>query len=199
MQAPLPRLTTPAPTLFRGRVLEILGPETVMVAGESEVRPARRAASCLISPSPGDEVLCALDGETAFILAVLTLADPWAVASCRLPARSEISADELSVKARELSGETERAGLKADRLALAGDHLTLSWRVLRLAAGLFSAALGSLLSKTKTSRVVVESTASLETGRLSVRTDGDLTARSASLDIKAEGPVVIDGRALRLG
>jgi hypothetical protein len=170
-----------------------------MVAGESEVRPARRAASCLISPGPGDEVLCALDGETDFILAVLTLADPFSVASCRLPARSEISADELSIKTRELSGETARAGLKADRLSLAGDHLTISWRVLKLAAGLFSAAIDSLLSKTKTSRVVVESAASLEAGRLSLRTKGDLTARSTSVDIKAEGPVVIDGRALRLG
>ncbi|WP_437322104.1 DUF3540 domain-containing protein [Sorangium sp. So ce385] len=34
-------------------------------------RDARRAKSCLVAPEAGDKVLCALDGETVYVLAVL--------------------------------------------------------------------------------------------------------------------------------
>ena len=84
-------------------------------------------------------------------------------------------------------------------MTLSGDHLTLRWRLVRLAARLASAAFGSFLAKSRDLRLKVEEGAAIETGRLSVKARQDLTARAESLDLRAAGPVVIDGRHLRLG
>ena len=190
---------TPAPSLFRGAVLEELGGGRLMVAGESSAREAVPAASCLLAPEVGDEVLCVLDGETVFVLGVLTRIDPGAEGRVRLPGRSSLDCGELSIGSSKLSVRSAACEIEAARMTLSGDHLAIRWRLVRMAARIASAAFGSFLAKSRDLRLKVEEGAAIETGRLSVKARQDLTARAESVDLRAAGPVVIDGRHLRLG
>jgi hypothetical protein len=84
-------------------------------------------------------------------------------------------------------------------MTLSGGHLTLSWRLIRLAASMVSAAFGSFLGKSKDMRLKIDNGAAIESGSLALSAIDAITARSDAIDLRASGPVAIDGRHLRLG
>lgn len=188
-----------SPTLARGRIIEALEDKTVMVASDASAFKAAVSASCFLRPDIGDDVLCALDGNEAFILAVLTRANTSSRAACDLPPATNITADDLLISSRIFGAKADKSEIDSAKMSLKSDHLTISSRLARMASKLTSLALGSLLAKSSDSRVVVEATASIQAGRLSLHAQKDVTARAEALDLKAEGPVSIDGQHLRLG
>jgi hypothetical protein len=187
------------PSILRALVFELLESGALRAASAEAVFEARPAASCLLAPQPGDEVLLAADGERAFVLAVLTRPDPQAPAPIALPERSVVACRELSVATSGLELRSDRALIESRRMSLQGDHLAWRFRLARLAASLASFAFGSLLGQSRDMRLAVERGASIETGRLSLKSKGGLSARAEGIDLRAAGPVVIDGRHLRLG
>ncbi|MCC6523894.1 MAG: DUF3540 domain-containing protein [Polyangiaceae bacterium] len=65
----VPREATPQTTLETGWVDALCDGLTVRLGRERHA--ARRAKSCLVAPDVGDRVLCAVEGEAVFVLAVL--------------------------------------------------------------------------------------------------------------------------------
>ena len=190
---------TAAPSLFRGRIIEAFDSFSVMVAGEGEAVKASRASSCLLRPMAGDDVLCVMDGADAFVLAVLERGCPEAPASCDLPSKTEIVSGDLLIKSKAIATQAERTDIESSRMTIKGDHLAISARLARLGARLASFAFGSFLTKTGGMRIKALETASIEAGTLNLASGGFITARSEGLDLKAQGPVSIDGQHLRLG
>jgi hypothetical protein len=164
-----------------------------------EAVEVRRAASCLIRPQIGDEVLCAADLEKAFVLAVLTRAAPEDQAFCDLPRKTSLNLAELTLNASRFGADLGKADIEAGRLTLGSDHLAIGARLFRLGSKLFSAAFGSFLGKAKDARLKVEDTAAIEADSISLASSRFITARAEGIDLKADGPVSIDGRHLRLG
>jgi len=91
-------------------------------------RIARRAKSCLVAPDPQDRVLCTIDGDQVFVLAVLEGSDPI----------TRIATDgELSVHG---SGKVRVSSAESLDL-IAAKNVAIHTRALELSARLLSAAM----------------------------------------------------------
>ncbi|MFO0547927.1 MAG: DUF3540 domain-containing protein [Polyangiaceae bacterium] len=112
------------PELVSGTVLA--GPDLLveLPTHASPVR-ARRAKSCLVLAEPGDRVLCALDGEVVFILAVLEGAKDATHlevgGALELTAKKvAIQSEEFAVRAAKLKLRTKLALFALEELRLLG-------------------------------------------------------------------------------
>lgn len=124
MQNTARKLSRETPTLEEATVVEARGATLRVRAGDVECEAAR-AASCLVAPEPGDEVLVGFaSAGRCFVLAVLVRAEPG-------------SATRVSVDGDlDLQIQGGRFGLKAARgIALtSGDDLSLASRALSVSA-----------------------------------------------------------------
>ena len=216
MNQPEPRAQTCAPDLFTARVQAASGAQ-VMVEAEDGPCPARRAASCLIAPLPGDlALLTRTELGECYLLAVLESAQPG-------PARLEATGDldisapcgslgisardglaiETPAKATATTGELEvNAGsgrLCFGGLALAAGSLRAQFDRARLAAQTLEQACGRVIANLRSRITRVEGLDQLEAATIRQRAEDLISQESRYALVSAEEDIKVDGAMIHLG
>ncbi len=191
------------------------GEDICRLAGAAGSFTARRAASCLLQPAPGDTVLAAEVGGSTWILAVLTRGDSPAVLP--LPADSTIKVAQGSLKLAVQDELTLAAGRQVSALApevsVQAARATVGLGALQLAAGLVEATVDRVktvvdLLDTVAQRVrvkagsmhrEVEDLDHLQAGQLFYSIKSVLNMRGKHTVISAESEVRVDGERIHLG
>lgn len=176
---------------------------------------ARRAVSCLVEPQTGDRVLCSLEGEEVFVLAVLEreAAGPTVISA----------AGDVEIAAGGTFTVTAPAGLHlatardmtltATRLESVADEASLVWKVARLATRALTADLGraEVTAEESTSivgRVVqrarrvyrmIEGTETVRAGQVDVVAETGLRMHGQTAVVTAGDLVKVDGKQIQLG
>lgn len=179
------------------------------VTAEDWQGTARRAASCLLDPAPGDEVLIARSGRRAYVVAVLERVAPDSAATLGVA-----GADKLCLAAPELALE-------------AGHSLGARTPVLTVAATRVRARLGTVqalghalksrwdqvfsgtrrrdqisdlaVERTGTRIVAVDELDILKAGQRQEEVKAARVVRAGHVDTVARGEVRIDGKRINLG
>ncbi|RYF84031.1 MAG: DUF3540 domain-containing protein [Comamonadaceae bacterium] len=117
---------------FAGTVVDSGPAGRWAVRSGSRVLMARRAASCLLEPAPGDSVAClALAPDEVWVLAVLQREEGVMHVLCAQgPARLQSAAGALTLQAADLRLEGERITVQAQALTADADQAQLSGRQL---------------------------------------------------------------------
>jgi len=186
------------------------------VAGAPLERLARRAASCLLAPAPGDEVWFAIEGERCYVLAVLEraaseqpaqlvlegdaeLTTPGKLTlradaglTLRTDARLDTHSDELQVRARLGRVLLDEAQLVARTLWSQVTHSTLVAKVRELLVERLSV-------HAKTSHRSVEQLDKVEAHTLDYRAEGTAHIGANQTLVKGGDLVKVDGGQIHLG
>lgn len=137
--------SNPALRSFVAQVAAAGGDVQVDVGGCA--RPARPAASCLLTPEVGDTVACLMAGDVVWISAVLERAaatQPATLAfnqGVRLQAPQgsiELQAKHLNLKVDQLTGQADQAVFSVEQADLMAQRLNLVARTLKVVGGLWS-------------------------------------------------------------
>lgn len=142
----------PEATTEFGSVLTRSG-KKLRVATPSGERAAEVAASCLVSPAPGDRVLVAHAGEEAYVLAVL---QQRVEGETRLVFDQDVSLSVLKGRLRVIAQEgvdlvsPQALKVQVGSLAADAENLQIAFSALNLVGQ-------SIVSKTSTIRIVAES------------------------------------------
>lgn len=208
--APRPELEYATVDQVRGGLITVLPPGGRVTA--------RRAASCLLAPEPGDRALLSLDGEgQAFVLAVLERAAPGSEQRLVLdgPARLEVPAGALTVTARDgldlaspsrlslaapelsVSADRAEAGLGETRLTGTGLEARLD-RITVLARTLDSFVTRCVRRMVSSFRFVQEHDES-QAGSARKLVEGTLTVQTGNSVHTAEGQLKLDAEQIHLG
>lgn len=200
--------------LIQARVADA-GDDICRLSGPAGSRTARRAASCLLQPGPGDTVLAADVGGSTWILAVLTRGDSPAVVP--LPADSTLKVAQGSLKLAVQDELTLAAGRQLSALApvvsVQAARATIGLGALQLAAGLVEATVDRVktvvdLLDTVAQRVrvkagsmhrQVEDLDHLQAGQLFYSIKNVLNMRGKHTVLSAESEVRVDGERIHLG
>lgn len=112
--------------------------------------PARRAASCLLEPAPGDSVACLqLPGQPLWIMAVLTRSQAAGTphrlllpgdASIEAEGALQLKAGRMKLQSREFQLHADQAEMVVASGELVGRHLRITGAVLKLVASMLSTA-----------------------------------------------------------
>ncbi len=187
------KLTSPETYLESGLVERV--DDTITVRLWTGLLEARRAKSCLVAPEIGDKVLCAIEADEAYVLAVLAGAEG---------AKTAITVDgDLELRAR--GGSVAVAGTEGVGIVSGGD-LALTSRALNITAKQGSVAIdelgffGRLLQAEVTKVVLVAQEMDSVFTRLSQRAkrvfrfveEIDQT-RAGSIDMRAQNLVAVRG------
>jgi Protein of unknown function (DUF3540) len=199
--------------------------ETALVVGEAPLRlraegvdyDAERAASCLLAPKQGDEVLVALlPDRRAYVLAVLEREEGSGTEICvegDLRLRSETGRVELSsaegvsvVTPRDITMIAGSLSVRAVATALASEAITLVSKTVaceldrvRLAARTFDAVLDRFTQRAKQSIRVIEESEHLRAGRIDYVADKSVTLHAENTIVTAKELVKVDGAQIQLG
>lgn len=181
------------------------------------VRRVRRAASCLIEPEVGDQVLVCegTQPEASFILAVLTRAQPQAASLC-LPGGAV-----LQTQGRQLAVHADGIELHGrDKVALNTAHLDIaavaatarvahvqSWSEsveshavrMTVVAKTLTQEIGRLIARVRESWRKVDGLDETQAGRMRVHVEGHQQVDAGHVTLNAEGFVRIDGKKINLG
>ncbi|MEO1199736.1 MAG: DUF3540 domain-containing protein [Pseudomonadota bacterium] len=200
----------PQPTLVTSTAincLEVDGAWQALCRHDGANVTAKRAASCLVVPAPGDTVLLSLVDGTAFVLAVLDRAEPSQPVQLAPGAHVTLSAETVTVEAAsELQFRAPTVGITSEFLRLVGKraahvfsrvtealgHLTTSADRIDTAATLVS-------TKAKDRTTVVSETETEKLGTLMQTVDGTATLTSHSTVILAQEDVRMDGKRIITG
>jgi hypothetical protein len=153
-------------------------------------RPAERAKSCLVAPDVGDYVLCAIDGERAYVLAILAGAKDTRVVT---EGKLELRADELALGGERVEVESGELGLVAESLRMRAKIATAALEELRLVGRSIEA---TIADKAALFAERVESRASrfLQRAKVAFRFVEDLEqVRAGNYDVRAESLAAIRG------
>lgn len=178
---------------------------------------AKSAASCLIQPEIGDEVLVchSTDEAPAYILAVLKRKMP-NESLLRIPGGASIHVDsgKLAIHAKEVSLQgKERVQVDSAHLAINTEKTELKMKHLHawfdlvesytlqanLVAKNMTSTVGRLLQRAKESFRWVDELDETRAGRIRVKVDGRYQMQTEHTTIQAEGIVKIDGQKIDLG
>ncbi len=178
---------------------------------------AKSAASCLVLPETGDEVLVchSSDEAPAYILAVLKRKAP-SEGLLRLPGGASMHTDcgKLTIHAKEVSLQgkdrvqvdsahlainTEKTELKMKHLHAWFDLLETYALQANLVAKNMTSTVGRLLQRARESFRWVEELDETRAGRVRVKVDGRYQMQTEHTTIQAEGIVKIDGQKIDLG
>lgn len=202
--------------LVRGRVSLREGATLAvsLESGSGEELVARRAASCLLAPQPGDRVLVALGAEP-FVVAVLEQEDgrPAEVifagdAHLRATGKLRLGCgEELQLTARRGVGiGSEQFDVKAKRGSLVFGELRASagaalWHIARLGvvAKVLDAAADSVVSRVKRSFRFVEEQDQVRARHLDYRADQTAQLRGEMTVVVARQVAKIDGEQVHIG
>lgn len=181
------------------------------------VRRVRRAASCLIEPEVGDQVLVCegAQAETSFILAVLTRQQPDAASLC-LPGGAVLQTNgrQFAVHADgiELHGR-EKVGLNTVHLDIGAVAATArvahlqSWSEsveshavrMTLVVKTLTQEVGRLIARVRESWRKVDGLDETHAGRMRVHVDGHQQIDAGHVTVNAKSFVRIDGKKIHIG
>jgi hypothetical protein len=177
---------------------------------------ARAALSCLVEPEPGDLVLVAEAGDTAYVLAVLERRGPQplrllgrgdvevAAEGGRLTLRGEAGIGiETPGRLAATAGETVLAGQRA-RFSFAEatgsvQRMTAEFGVMKVVADALERVVGRLLTRARRSYRFVEEGEHLRAGTIDHAAQGTMHLRAEHAVIKAGSIVKVDGGQIHLG
>lgn len=162
---------------------------------------ARQAASCLLAPVIGDRVLVYVDGEEAFILAVLVRSADHA-AEIAVPGveRVVLSAKgRLDIHAPHVSIGTGRLDVVAKALFQAGDRLTSHFR--RITETVVDKVIGArtITTQAETRTAAIRDVELLSAGTLVQTIDSVSTQKSEIALMTAKRDVRIDAERVSVG
>lgn len=190
------------PMLQTGLVLERHAPGVYAVEPvDGEPADARQAASCLLTPQPGDRVLFTkADGDT-YVLAVLTRAAD-ACAELAVPGALDttVRTDQaLNILAPAVHVQTRRFELFAHSVIQTGERLSQSFRTI------FESVIDRMLSartettQAETRTAVITDVDSTQAGTLVQKIDGVATQNSEISMVTATQDVRLDGKRVSVG
>ncbi len=210
-----PMRTRPRAFQDRATVVDVDGRAVVVHHERGRVR-ARLAASCLMRPDPGDEVLLArLDSGELYVLAVLERAAP-----ARLVVDGDltvqVSQGELTIAARDgvnvVSANdiqlttTKRLGLRAaqgelfvDELAYLGRKLVANVAHARSVFGAVDTAADRIVQRAKRAYRFVEELDQLRTAYLDYTAKENARIRAHNALVSAEQLFKVDAEQIHLG
>lgn len=180
---------------------------TVRVGGAS--RRARRAASCLLAPEPGDTVAGIDDAaqDVIHVIAVLIRAGKTAPTIGLPPdaviqsqgGKLEMRADALAFRSRDFSVEAERACLSADQVTGVGGRASWSFGAVKLTADLVETFAERLLQFSRWSRRLVDGPDQVRSRQIDWRAEHSLQLQSQVIIADAEKLLKADGDQIHLG
>lgn len=196
-------------TLSEARVVAAGSDGEVVVNDGRGDRPARRAASCLVAPRPGDRVLASVNdlGE-AFVVSVLERALPAALqiepsdtddmvvtaGRLRLVGRSR-----LALVARTLRLHAGTTAVHARLVRLVGEAIAGVAGTLQLTARRLERYADQAVEVARTSTRVVDGIDTHRAGTLVQQTEGVATLTSGQTVLTARKEVRIDGERIVMG
>ena len=189
-------------TSFTGRVISA-DADTLHIAcacldgGSCE---ARRAASCLLQPEPGDTVLlCAPHGAGLYVLAVLERSSD---APCRLHLgdKAELSASaSISLASDELVLRARRATGLIDSLSCIGQELVTSFASVRLIGRLFDSLFERVSQFAGHSTRTVEGLDQTRSAIIDCRAERTLSLHGSEIIATATELAKVDGKQIHIG
>lgn len=164
----------------------------------THTRSARRAKSCLVAPEAGDRVLCSVDGEHVFVLAILEGArDTTLVSDGRLTVQAngalELASETLKVKATSAIAAIED-------LRVFGRELDASFGgKVSLMAERVEARASTLLQRAKQVFRFVEGLDQTRAGAVDVRAESLASIRGETTIMAARVLAKLDGEQVKIG
>lgn len=186
------------------------------VSTESGPFVARRAASCLLEPEPGDQVLVSGRADSIYIIAVLERAG-------NAPARLVVDGDaslrasggsftlcadkdlclstpaRLAQDAAELVVQAQRGTLVIGKLKAFGQELCASIGSVKLIGNVLETFVGKLSQFAKNSLRAVEGVDQLRCGSIDYECERTLNLHGREILATADGLVKVDGSQIQLG
>lgn len=179
---------------------------------------AKRAASCLLAPSTGDEVIVALpeDGGPLYVLSVLTRADEGAPSVLRADGDLEIDAADhlrfratkgvevrtpghIKMAARELGLMTIDALVRSERLSFVGGAVKAQATALRSTFELLDTFAQRVSTHAKRSYRFIEEMDVTRADEIDTRAAHTMNMRGKNTFLTAEDLAKIDGEQVHLG
>lgn len=211
-----------APNLSRpvfqelGHVRAIVGPR-LTVETAAGTFDALRAASCLLAPSPGDEVLVAVPprGEL-WVLAVLRRADEALPCSLRVEGDLELDASgtvalrgtggvelrtphEVSIAAGRMRVNAVHTALHSEELSYVGRLVTAHAQTVKSVLGTIDTVVDRLSQHIKRSYRFIEEMDVTRAEEIDARAASTMTFRAKNAFMAAKDLVKIDGEQIHMG
>ncbi len=208
------KLASPETYLESGLV-ERLG-ETIAVRLWTGTIEARRAKSCLVAPEIGDKVLCAIEADGAYVLAVLAGSEGAktvlaADGDLELRARggsvsvlgSEgvaiVSGGDLAVTSRELHVHAKQGSVAVDELGFFGRLLQAEVSKVTLVAQEMDSVFTRLSQRAKRVFRFVEEIDQTRAGTIDLRAQNLVAIRGENAIVSARVLAKVDGEQIHLG
>jgi hypothetical protein len=157
------------------------------------------AASCLMCPEIGDTVLFCADDRDAFIISVLTRADPKSSATLALPSKTLVESNDLTFKSNFLRCHSSDTLIESEHVSIKGSVLSVGFSLVQMASKMLTSVFGSFLTRARNMTVEVEKSAHINSSRLTLSAREDLITKAENVELKAVNSVKIDGQSMRLG
>jgi hypothetical protein len=208
------KLTSPETYLESGLV-ERLG-ATIAIRLYTGLVEARRAKSCLVAPEIGDRVLCAIEADGAYVLAVLAGAEGAktvvaADGDLELRARGGsvavvgtegvdlISGGDLGVTARGLNVTAKQGSVAIDELGFFGRLLQAEVTKVALVAQEMDSVFTRLSQRAKRVFRFVEEIDQTRAGTIDLRAQNLVAIRGENTIVSARVLAKVDGEQIHLG
>ncbi|HLM75136.1 MAG TPA: DUF3540 domain-containing protein [Polyangiaceae bacterium] len=204
-------------TLDEGTVIEAEGGSLRVRVGDFECE-ARRAKSCLVSPSAGDEVLVAFGrGNRCFVLALLEEAEPQGKTTLevegdldiRVPAgKASVSAakgigltsgDELSLAAQALHVTALEGTVFVQKLAYLGSRLKAEVEGMKVVGSVCDSLFDRVSQRVKRSLRTVEDIDQVRAKKIDYASESTMSLRAENAVVHAEELVKVDASQIQLG
>ncbi len=178
------------PALEYGTVLCTEGELTVSL--NAGARAARRAKSCLVAPDRGDRVLCAREGDTVYVLAVLGGA-PSSATRIVADGELELSADTLRLRAKS-------ALVALGALRVLGRSLDAHFAdKVELFAERVESRATTLVQRTKQAFRFIEALEQVRAGVFDLRAESLAAIRGENTIVAARVLAKLDGEQVKIG
>ena len=195
---------TLATGLIRFEVLSVDG-QTVYIkqSDDTQVLAARRAASCMLEPVAGDQVLVHVDGpdQPAYVIAVLERAREAQVASYRLSESICLVADprQLKVQTPSLDITAEQGDFKIAHLnSVHREHVEQAESV-SLVAGQATHQVGRFVAKLRDSFRLIEGLDRTQASNIDQSAQYQMSLDADITKINAQHVVKVQGKKIDLG
>ena len=161
---------------------------------------ARRAASCLLAPVPGDTVLVSSIDGTIYILAVLERANSGdATLSVPKAETLRLRQKSIALEASDLSANVQTATISVEKTNFIGSVLTGVAETLEMVARTIKRVAGHEISHAGTAVRTVDGVESLKANTIAHDASDFLTLKSSATVIDATTDVRVNGERISLG
>jgi hypothetical protein len=204
-------------SLDEGTVIEAEGGSLRVRVGDFEVE-ARRAKSCLVAPSAGDEVLVAFGRDSrCYVLALLEEAEPLGKTTLEVEGDLEVrvprgkasvsaargigltSGDELSLAARALSVTALEGTVFVQKLAYLGTRLKAEVEGMKVVGAVCDSVFDRVSQRVKRSFRTVEDIDQVKARKIDYASETTMALRAENAVVHAEELMKVDASQIQLG